>query len=212
MSYESAGSSLHAAETRKARAASRPPLAPLARPDSGTSWNGSCPKIVTGSAVSNSAGSVTGSSRGSSLRARAGSYRPGWRARASHKHPAPPPVPAFFFFNHSCARVGEKRTGRETGQRDGTDSLLWKEPPGTQIHQSVMTIPNPAHPPPRRSQSEVPRQKADWVGGEKQFSQYQKEERRTSANHFWTYRVFLRCCSLPWALIGFRVRAFAADC
>ncbi|XP_043305137.1 uncharacterized protein LOC122429065 [Cervus canadensis] len=127
---------------------------------------------------------------------------------AQTPRPAPPP----FFFNHSCARVGEKRTGRETGQRAGTGSLLWKEPPGTQIHQSVMTIPNPAHPPPRRSQSEVPRQKADWVGGEKQFSQYQKEERSTSANHFWTYRVFLRRCSLPWALIGSRVRAFAADC
>ncbi|XP_048965501.1 uncharacterized protein LOC125755032 [Canis lupus dingo] len=38
-SFESAGSSLRAAETRQAGAASRPPLAPPARTGPGTSWN-----------------------------------------------------------------------------------------------------------------------------------------------------------------------------
>lgn len=79
---------------------------PPARTGSGTSWNGSFPKTLTGSAVSNSAGTVTGSSRGASLRARAGYQRPGWRARASRP-----------FFNHSCAR----REGKAYGSGDGTE-------------------------------------------------------------------------------------------
>jgi hypothetical protein len=49
-STESAGSPLHVAEARKARAAARPPLAPGTL-GSGTSWNGSSSRGLTGSAV-----------------------------------------------------------------------------------------------------------------------------------------------------------------
>lgn len=63
----------------------------------------------------------------------------------------------------------EKRTGRETGQREyGTLSFFEKEPPGAQIHQSMMNNSPPpcSHPPAKRSQSEVPRQKKsiEWAG------------------------------------------------
>lgn len=50
-SSENAGSPPHAAETRKARAAARPPLASGAL-GSGTSWNGSSSRGLTGSALS----------------------------------------------------------------------------------------------------------------------------------------------------------------
>lgn len=50
-------------------------------------------------------------------------------------HPHPP----FFFLTIRARELKEKRTGRETGQRqDGTGSFLEKESPGAQIHQSVM--------------------------------------------------------------------------
>ena len=44
--------------------------------------------------------------------------------------------------------------------------MLGKLPPGAQIHQSVMNNPQPCPPQPRRSQSEVPRQKKPtwWAG------------------------------------------------
>lgn len=113
---------------------------PLARTCSGTSWNGSFPKILTGSAVSNSAGTVAGSSHGSSLRARAGSWRPGWRAEP-HASPA---FPRFFFFflTIRARELEERRTDRETGQGEGgPGSFPDKEPPGAQTHQSANKPP-----------------------------------------------------------------------
>ena len=94
-------------------------------------------------------------------------------------------LPRPFFLTIRARELGEKRTGRETGQtEDGTGSLLWKEPPGTQIYQSVMTIPNPAHPPPKRSQSEVPRQKSGLGGRGKTVQPIPKRREEDSSQSF----------------------------
>lgn len=121
-----------------------------------------------------------------------------WLARSSLTHiprPPSPPLALFFFLTIRARELGGKRTGRETGQReDGTGSLLWEEPPGAQIHQSVMTIPNPAHPLPRRSQSEVPRQKSGLGGWGKAVQPIPKRREEDSSQSFFDIQ------SVPQAL------------